>query len=93
MPILWSSELEDLRLVVKDDLTAISGALRSVSLITSDNDSEIRNPMRQEAERAAKPLVELVQTRVLENPQLNYATFVTQFSEATSASTVRVCPK
>ena len=63
-----------LRLAVKSDITSVSGELVSCGLISPDNDSELRNKMHSEADRAAR-LVELVQNKVLLDSQ-HYHTFI-----------------
>lgn len=65
----------DLRLAVQADLTNLSGVLVAASLITMDASEDIRNQMHPRSQRAAK-LVGLIQTKVLQNPKVNYKKFI-----------------
>ena len=64
----------DLRVAVQSDLTHLSGVLLAKYLISPDDDRYLRNQLHSEADRAAK-LIELIQSRVHQNPQ-HYHTFI-----------------
>ena len=59
---------------VKNNITALSGHLLSNELITSDNDTDLRNTVLSELDRAAK-LVELVRCKVRLSPD-NFHKFI-----------------
>ena len=68
------SATSKLRTAVRGDLTSLSGCLLAKRLISTDNDSELRNTRTEIADRAAR-LVELIQQKVYLDPQ-NYTTFI-----------------
>ena len=87
----------DLRLAVKSHLTTLGGALLARGLISSDNESYLRNQMFTEAQRAAR-CVELVQDmieqdasnfhrfiEVLESNKLQYKTILSKLQETYAA--------
>ena len=59
---------------VKNNITALSGHLLSNELISSDNDTDLRNTQLSEVDRAAK-LVELVRCKVQLSPD-NFYKFI-----------------
>ena len=63
-----------LRTAVQPHLFALGASLVSEDLISTDNDSDLRNTMHSEPERAAR-LVEILQLKVKLESQ-NYHTFV-----------------
>ena len=65
---------DDLRTAVQPHLLTLGGTLLSDDLISTDDESELRNEMHIEAKRAAR-LVELIRLKVKLEPQ-NYHTFV-----------------
>ena len=66
--------VETLRLAVKANLTTLGGALMSSGLISSDNESSLRNSNQSESQRAAR-CVELVQ-EMIEQDTSNYHQFI-----------------
>ena len=58
----------DLQLAVKHNLTPLGAELVSSTLITPDQYEFIRNPLLQTDYRAAD-LIQVIQSRVLQNPQ------------------------
>ena len=65
----------DLGLAVRDDLVGLSSALIAARLITRNNGESVRNQMVHQLSDRAAMLVNLVQTRVEQNPQ-NYQKFI-----------------
>ena len=64
---------------VKNNITALSGHLLSNELISSDNDTDLRNTQLSELDRAAK-LVQLVRCRVQLSP-VNFHKFIKVLEE------------
>ena len=63
-----------LRTAVQTHLFSLGASLLSEELISTDNDSDIRNTMHSEPERAAR-LIEILQLQVKLEPQ-NFHTFL-----------------
>ena len=95
--------VENLRLAVKPNLTTLSGALMARRLISPDNESDLRNQMIDESQRAAQ-CIKLVQDRieqdasnyhlfikVLENNKLEYNTILSKLQETYAAKQQRGC--
>ena len=70
-PIHLTSEL---RLAVRSEFISLTGSLLATTLISLDNDIELRNTVHSEVERSAR-LVELVQNKVRQNPR-HYHSFI-----------------
>ena len=64
----------DLRLAVKCDLLSLGGQLLAEGLISPDNEDSLRNMMQTEAKRAAD-CVNLITTKVEEDPQYFHTFF------------------
>jgi hypothetical protein len=64
----------ELRCAFQSNLVPLSDSLKAEYLISPENASQLRNPMRSEADRAAY-LVDIIQIKVQQNAQ-HYHTFV-----------------